>query len=169
VTFKTVYDAAQQGYDWSLAPLGLIGLIFVAVAMMMLLVDAPDIEQRSLPSRSPLVRERLIRGRFFLGFAIVYTAIFPVVTLSQHWETQKLLRNPHLAVAEGPVTDFIPMPASGHAMETFKVQGQNFSYSDFVIVPGFHNATSHGGPIRDGLNVRVTHVGNVILKIEVAQ
>jgi hypothetical protein len=55
------------------------------------------------------------------------------------------------------------------SMETFKVQGQSFSYSDFVVVPGFHNATSHGGPIRDGLNVRVTHVGDVILKIEVAQ
>jgi hypothetical protein len=167
VTFKTVYDAAQQGYDWSLAPIVLIGLIFVASGA--LLVYAPDTAQRFLPSRGPSVRERPIFSRFFFGFSLLYTAIALAATLLQHWETQDLLRDPQLSVVEGPVTDFVPMPEAGHAMETFRVQGQSFSYSDFVVVPGFHNATSHGGPIRDGLYVRVTHVGDVILKIEVAQ
>ena len=167
MTFTTVYDAAQKGYDWSLAPIGLVGLIFVASGA--LLVYAPDIAQRLLPSRGRLVREHPIAGRLLFGFSILFTAIVLAATLAQHWETQDLLHDPHLSVVEGPVTDFVPMPKAGHAMETFRVQGQSFSYSDFVVVPGFHNATSHGGPIRDGLYVRVTHVGDVILKIEVAQ
>ena len=91
------------------------------------------------------------------------------VMLTQHWETQDLLRDPRLSVVEGPVANFVPMPEAGHVMETFTVQGQSFSYSDYVVVAGFHNAASHGGPIRGGLYVRVSHVGDVILKIEVAQ
>ena len=167
MAFKTVYDAAQQGYDWSLAPIVVVGMIFVASGAV--LVYAPDTAQRFLPSRGPLVRERPIFSRSFFGFSILYTAIALAVTLAQHWETQNLLRDPRLSVVEGPVTDFVPMPEAGHAMETFRVQGQSFSYSDFVVVSGFHNAASHGGPIHDGLNVRVTHVGDVILKIEVEQ
>jgi hypothetical protein len=43
-----------------------------------------------------------------------------------------------------------------------------FSYSDYVIVPCFNNTASHGGPIRDGLRVRIAYSGNCILKLEVA-
>lgn len=60
---------------------------------------------------------------------------------------------------EGPVADFDPMPSSGHRLETFKVNGASFSYSDFDLTnPGFHNATSHGGPIHNGLRVRAYYM-----------
>ena len=60
------------------------------------------------------------------------------------------------------------MPVSGHAMEHFCVRQACFEYSDFVITAGFNNTASYGGPIRDGLPVRVTYVGNAIAKLEVA-
>jgi hypothetical protein len=61
------------------------------------------------------------------------------------------------------------MPYTGHAMESFCVQEQCFSYSDYVVTTGFHNTASHGGPIREGLNVRIEYIGNIILKLEVAR
>jgi len=72
------------------------------------------------------------------------------------------------SIAEGTVANFHPMPYSGHQNETFSVNGVEFSYSDYVLVPCFNNTASHGGPIRDGLRVRIAYSGNCILKLEVA-
>jgi hypothetical protein len=71
------------------------------------------------------------------------------------------------SIAEGTVSNFHPMPYSGHQNETFSVNGVEFSYSDYVMVPCFNNTTSHGGPIRDGLHVRIAYSGNCVLKLEV--
>jgi hypothetical protein len=72
-------------------------------------------------------------------------------------------------VTEGPITYFKPMPAVGHAMETFCVRTQCFSYSDYILTRGFNKTSSHGGPIALGRRVRVTYVGNTILKLEIAR
>ena len=52
-------------------------------------------------------------------------------------------------------------------MESFAVGGHRFSYSDYVVTSGFHNTASHGGPIHDGLDVRVSYLGNLILRLEI--
>jgi len=61
------------------------------------------------------------------------------------------------------------MPYTGHQDETFTVNGVRFSYSDFGVTCGFNNSASHGGPIREGLQVRIHYVGNAILRLEVAR
>jgi hypothetical protein len=53
-------------------------------------------------------------------------------------------------------------------MEKFCVNDHCFEYSDYVITGGFNNTRSHGGPIREGLPVRVTFIRNKIIKLEVA-
>jgi hypothetical protein len=72
------------------------------------------------------------------------------------------------SIAEGTVANFHPMPYSGHPNETFSINGVEFSYSDYIVVPCFNNTASHGGPLRDGLRVRIAYSGNCILKLEVA-
>jgi hypothetical protein len=72
------------------------------------------------------------------------------------------------SIAEGTVANFQPMPYSGHQNETFSVNGVEFSYSDSIVDPCFNNTASHGGPIRDGLRVRIAYSGDCILKLEVA-
>jgi len=76
-------------------------------------------------------------------------------------------RNGDYQTVEGIVTDFHPMPPEGHQDECFSVQDQRFCYSDFDMAVGFHNAASHGGPIRDGVPVRIAYREGRILKLEV--
>jgi len=74
-------------------------------------------------------------------------------------------------VVEGLVENFHPMPPSGHDTERFTVQGENFAYSDYIVTGGFNNTSSHGGPMKNDLPVRITYfdgdVGRVIVKVEV--
>jgi hypothetical protein len=61
------------------------------------------------------------------------------------------------------------MPVTGHAMESFEVAGHCYSYSDYVVVAGFNNTQSHGGPIRNGLRVRIADIDGQIARLEVAR
>jgi hypothetical protein len=52
-------------------------------------------------------------------------------------------------------------------MESFEVAGRRYRYSDFVLVPGFHTTTTRGGPIREGLHVRIADVDGEIARLEI--
>jgi hypothetical protein len=52
-------------------------------------------------------------------------------------------------------------------MESFVVKGVAFKYSDSVIAAGFNNSASHGGPIREGLHVKIWHLNGEILRLDI--
>jgi hypothetical protein len=58
-------------------------------------------------------------------------------------------------VVEGPVRDFVPSSASGPNFESLMVNGVRFHYSDGFHLRGFHQTSTAGGPMRDGLEVRI--------------
>ena len=89
--------------------------------------------------------------------------------MSRDFAASQELERGNCSVVEGVVENFHPMPKSGHDTERFEVNGVHFSYSDYVMSPGFNNTASHGGPIRDGLRVRICHNSGDILRLEVAQ
>jgi len=62
--------------------------------------------------------------------------------------------------------NFRPMPFEGHRNESFTIENEYFSYSDYVVTPCFNKSSSHGGPIRSDLPLRVSYSGDCILKIE---
>jgi hypothetical protein len=72
------------------------------------------------------------------------------------------------STVEGVVHDFKPMPYEGHQDECFWVKNQKFCYSDYIVRPGFRQSTSHGGPIREGLPVRIDYYNGQILRLDVA-
>jgi hypothetical protein len=95
--------------------------------------------------------------------------VIPYIHWTQRSALVSALREGRTFVVEGRVRDFVPMPWSGHAHECFRVAETTFCYSDFEVTPGFNNARSHGGPIREGLQVRIHHVDSVIARLEVAR
>jgi len=72
---------------------------------------------------------------------------------------------------EGLVENFEPARRGANTDESFTVNGVYFSYSDYSISPAFKVSRSQGGPIREGLSVRISYVprdqNNAILKLEI--
>ena len=124
---------------------------------------------RAFPSEQLRGRPRTIFSWFFLIFAVTWTVGSFVATYGEYNAAATALRNRGYQVVEGRVTNFVPMPFTGHAQESFVVDGVRFCYSDYIVTSGFHNTASHGGPIHQGLYVRVTYLGNLILRLEVAK
>jgi hypothetical protein len=114
-------------------------------------------------------RARVIFSWIFFIFSLLLAALVLPGTLLEYRRAASDLREGRYSVVEGPVTDFVPMPYEGHAQESFTVNGHRFSYSDYSMTAGFRNTTSHGGPIRESLYVRISYSGNLILRLEVAQ
>jgi hypothetical protein len=177
MTLITVFDVAQSGYATWWVPAR--GLIFVCVGAIF--VFGPALILTAMPVRGPDLldflellqfwprRARRLLGWCFLTFAILWTLLAFAGTFGEYRTGIDALRAGRCAVVEGRVTGFIPMPYSGHSEESFVVGGQRFSYSDYIATSGFHNTASHGGPIHDGLYVRVTYFGSLILRLEVGE
>ena len=112
-------------------------------------------------------RRRVFAGLFLL-FACFWTLLSLALTATDYFGLASDLRHGRCEVVEGIVEQFDPMPYEGHKDESFVVSGHRFEYSDYDITAGFNRSRSHGGPIRQGLRVRIQCKGNEIAKLEVA-
>ena len=101
----------------------------------------------------PSAQKRAVTLFTFLACVVVIA-----ITLFQisSWEYyKKQLTEQRCSIVEGVVTNFHPMPYHGHSHESFVINGVRFTYSDYTITPAFNNTSSHGGPIKQGMHLRV--------------
>jgi len=105
----------------------------------------------------------------------VVSAIFTLVTIFSfggsyilYVRLSNAVRSGQARFVEGPVTKFFPMPWWGHRPESFVVNGHEFEYEDYFIKVAFSYPAYRGGPIREGLQVRVWYVGPYIVRLEIA-
>ena len=156
-----MFDVTQTGFrQWWFSA---FGLIFIVVGLAL-----PTLIRRGIFRKSPPSMEKWF-PKVFLGFAIFWTVTSFITTYGDYRAAIHAMRTNQVKVVEGIVTQFTPMPYSGHVMESFVVQGVRFEYSDYVITAGFNNTSSHGGRIREGLPVRIWYRGNEILRLDVAK
>ena len=105
-------------------------------------------------------------------FALLFLAAWIGVALTNAFTDSRAQRAACAALssggvktAEGPVTDFSPLPSDGRGFETFRIGG-----TFFRIAPGrgagLSRVSSNGGPIRAGRTLRVAYAGEEILKVE---
>jgi hypothetical protein len=157
--YQTVFDVTMVGFkSWKFPA---VGLIFVAIGLVL-----PSLINSGKFRRMPGPAAKWFR-LFFLGFAIFWTVTSFVATFSDYRKSVDAMVNGQAAYIEGAVTEFRPMPSTGHSMESFVVQGVRFEYSDYIITAGFNHTASHGGPIRDGLLVRIWHRSGEILRLDI--
>jgi hypothetical protein len=149
-----IFDMQSKAYDWSIWH---VGFLFIGGLFAIWLG-----KRRPSPRAVPGV------GYFMCAVAILF-AVFEVGSyfLNRH-EKLNLLNTDRCSVVEGAVTNFHPVPASGHAEESFVVRNERFTYSDYTITLCFNNTLSHGGPIREGLPLKIRFSDNCIIKIAAA-
>jgi len=174
--YQTVFNISTAGYKSGLFVI--FGLIFVAASFLILVIRKNPSFLRhleffnKLKLRNPIYYNNSkfvkIFIWFFITFSILWTVTMFLSTFLEYGTLISAYNHGQYKIAEGKVTDFVPMPYEGHANEKFCVDNDPcFEYSDFEITGGFNNAKSHGGPISEGLNVRVSYVRNIIIKLEV--
>ncbi|MES2297270.1 MAG: hypothetical protein V4582_09520 [Pseudomonadota bacterium] len=158
--YRTVFDIATAGFkSWDFPA---FGLPFIAIGILLVA------NRKNLPSwwyKGP--KERAVFPFVFLGLALLWTLFTFASTYTEYRSLASSVGKAQ--VVEGLVRNFKGMPPNGHGMETFCVSRACFEYSDYSIVAGFNNTATRGGPIREGRPVRITYVGNSILKLEIAK
>jgi len=191
--YEVVFDITQSGYrTWWFSA---VGLVFVIISTGSIYFNQtqripsfllPIVEKfyslgnlstYSLDKTPPYtITSQKFRVGFsylFFCFSVVWTAVTFFATYSDYVNLRNALQNGQFEFVEGQVTEFVPMPYEGHQYESFMVNGKKFQYSDGVISNGFNNTSSHGGPIREGLKVRVWSVnrreGPTIVKLAISR
>ncbi|WP_058185393.1 hypothetical protein [Terracidiphilus gabretensis] len=154
--YHTVFEIGLNSIDWSFARVG-VALFVVGIGVIWL-------SRRYHWQRF----SRRLLGYFLVLFSLIWlmgTLGFPY---SQYRRLASTYRSGGYSMVEGEVDDFKPMPYEGHTDECFSVSFKRFCYSDFDSTAGFHNSSSHGGPIKQGIYARVFYIGNTIVRLDVA-
>jgi len=153
---ELVFDVAKEGYTAWVFPL--IGLGFLTLSLLLLW------NERREPHN-----KRHWRTIFMVVFSALWTIVALFGTLGSYLRARSARASGNYQTVEGVVENFVPQPYNGHAIERFTVSGVPFSYSDYIVAPGFHQSRSHGGPITGGLYLRIGHVKGMILRLEVCR
>lgn len=154
VRYITVFQITQKSYPWWFPA---FGLIFVFGGIVLVWIGRRWNSQR---------RAKRV-GYIAIVFASLWVLSAFMFTFREYRRCIDAYRSGNYAVVQGQVENFHPMPYEGHQDECFSVQSQTFCYSDYGVQPGFDRSTSHGGPIHQGLPVRIAYFDGQILRLDV--
>jgi hypothetical protein len=159
--YRTVFDVTEVGYKSWFFPA--LGLAFVMITLVL----------RFLNRRGLWSEVRTPNPRGFLQVAFYFSVFWTMTAFTFTYYDYRMaigaMRDGSAELVEGPVTDFVPMPHSGHSDESFRVQGVNFAFSDYTVTAGFNHTLSHGGSVRGGSHVRIWHIDGEILRLEIKE
>jgi hypothetical protein len=109
-----------------------------------------------------------VRARVLAPAAAFVILLFTAWTGIGQWQAFPLTRQlaaGDVTVVSGPIRDFF---ASNWTHECFAVQEHRYCIEDGPQSLGFNQTAANGGPIREGLQVRVSSIGADIVRLEVA-
>jgi hypothetical protein len=116
-----------------------------------------EYQRRRLTGARPRVAVVVLIGSLFV--VVAASAIVVAATaLSSPSEEETARAVESSRVVEGRVENFHPMPSGGHDTERFDVGDVHFEYSHWSVSQGFNQDVTVGGPIREGLYVRIRYV-----------
>ena len=122
--------------------------------------------RRDRPPLLPLATRKVSPGLGAALFGVLAFIAF-ALTWGAHWSLIRRMDNGHVERVQGAVHDFQPAQTY-KGTEQFSVASQTFSYSRVSVQQGFHTMSGDGGPIHNGLCVRILYQRDDILRIESA-
>lgn len=158
--FELVFDLAEVGYrQWGYTAFGL-----VAVACS---IGLYFLGRSALKTSFPIFRSTL--PKVGLVVSILFTLVAFLPTYVPYHKLRSAYDGGQAVTVEGMVTNFSAENTSQKQPETFEVEGQAFRYSMYLLTPGFNQSRPLGGPLKEGVHVRIAHVDGAIVKLEIAR
>jgi hypothetical protein len=158
--FRTVFAAdPSKVHSWAPLP-------YVAVAAALYLYSV------RLRRRDELIttgRGQLWSVRAGVVLSALGALLAVVMTIGEYRLCSTPIDSSDVSVAVGPVRDFVPVPATGHGVGSFSVDNQQFEFSGMESGCSFHWAAVSGGPLREGMVVRIHSKYGRILRLDVEQ
>ena len=131
------------------------------------IIAAAEQYNRRFPAPGLLKRPPLGGAGTAVGiFLLIYAALTGLTMIPSMWLSRQLAGGQD-EVIEGPVTIYLEVDSGKN--ECISVADRQFCYSDWVITPGFNRTRAMGGPMRNGLQVRLSAIGSTIVRVEVAE
>jgi len=156
--YITVFDVARDGFAaWWGSAVGAALIVVGAAALLYL--------RKQIGPKARLQKMFMV---VWTGFAVVWTFTVYSATHAEFTRVRDALASHKFVIVEGAITNFKPAPSGGHADEEFDVSGRHYSFSDYVVVAGYHRSQSHGGAIREGLRVRIADIDGQIARLDTA-
>lgn len=160
--FVTVYSFSHESFRaWP----GLsMGVLFTALGI----VVAVGSRANRVRFQYNLFRYWMAVGWCFASLSSIWTIGFFLLAYGRYYTAKRCYEAGTFNTVTGFITDFRPLPATGHGSETFTVGGKNFSYSLYQLEPGFNGVSTTHWTVRNGEYVRIGYYKNVILQVQVA-
>ena len=157
--YKVAYDLLEEGYSGWSADIIFFLCALPGVGLVWIIKKKTDEKERRLRRLLLILPYVMAIFPALLGAATLYTG------LNEYYNMQKMLREGRASYVDGTVTDF----HGGKNYESFEVNGKRFSYDYKTANAGFRQTKYHGGPIDEGVNVRMWHDRGTIMRLEVAR
>jgi hypothetical protein len=172
VHYSLVYDASTAASRY---PIGaLAGLLPLTIGL--LLWRFPPLDWGGDERRREEIRDfegndpgRLGRtlGLLASAMGVLILVGAPVAEWGGRRKLHDALTQRTYTTVEGTVSNFVAGQPDGHPMERFTVGGHEFMYSPYTAT-GFNRVSTLGGPMREGLRVRIAEVQGNIARLEIA-
>ena len=162
--YITMFDAATADGPMRHWSFWAEGLVLVAVGLLFVFAG-PIVTRLKRPGGFGAYT---FFGWIFFSFACLWTIGAATMIIWQNLHDRDAAREGKCSVVEGLVERFHPEPPEDHASENFDVKGVHFEYSTYSIDSGFNLTVPQGGPMREGLPVRICYHNNKILRLEIA-
>lgn len=161
--YEVVFDLSNRPFvfeDWMipLIVLPLVGLILV-------LAPQPIVDK--IFTRGPKGLAGKLFAWVFFVFCSAVSTIWLFTSVTERASLRSAMNSGNFEIFEGCLQRFHAMPNEGHDTERIQIAGRTFEYSDFIITQGFRTTEAHGGPIHADSRVRLTVVGDDIVRVEV--
>jgi hypothetical protein len=170
--YYTYFDIVESGYIAGRTLLLPLLMIVVAVIFYIFRKEGLKLAIKIFPYWIPLQKFIWLKPYFYIfyiSFAILWSVTFFLTTSNEYKQARDSLLSEQAKVVEGVIHEYkAGTNEQGAALDTFCVKDVCFEISDYRFTSGFHQQQINGGPLKQGLPVRISYVGNTIVRLEIS-
>lgn len=156
---SVIYDLTRAGYEaWWFPCLGLVACAGAAAIYVLF---------RLAPAKlvNPSARGGIL---LVMPLSLIWSLVSFILTYSEYDRLRNAYEHGAYQEVSGRIKNYTNSgPDIQPGTVRFAVDNATFSYSRYEAGAGYHGAGGSGTPLRDGVTVRVKHIENSIVRLEV--